>query len=165
MDSQRDNNSDTDKSDNPDSKPSRSRASSSKWEHPAFLSYYIPLVHNGPSPLCFCWRIGNRHCWSLNTKEARRHIGSHSFFFFFFVAVTVYDLFVEKVLVFLLMNLYIYIYIYLTVVLTICCCKFLTVCTVVALWILVEPEYLWMIYIPIGSLCPFWNTPDAGIFG
>lgn len=44
MDSQRDNNSDTEKSDNPDSKPSRSRASSSKWAHQHFTYYSLQYI-------------------------------------------------------------------------------------------------------------------------
>ena len=95
MDSQRENNSDTEKSDNPDSKPSRSRTSSSKWAHQHFTYYSLRYI-----------------AWSrllpfyiadeLVTESSEACTSWRKIYFSFLFVVTIYDLFVEKVLVFYL---------------------------------------------------------------
>ena len=117
MDSQRDNNSDTEKSD-PDSKPSKSRASSSKWaclHFSYYILWYIAWIRLLPFYIADELVTEGSEAWIHKSSRKKIYL---SFFFFFFFAVTVYHLFVEKVFFFLS------IYMYLPVILTIAVVSF-----------------------------------------
>lgn len=86
MDSQRDNNSDTEKSDNPDSKPSRSRASSSKWtqQHFTFSIWYIAWTRLLPFYIADELVTESSEAWIHELKQDLLFF-FFSFFFCFFL--------------------------------------------------------------------------------